>query len=135
MEKYPHWSRLYKGTTLKDKPMYKRVWLALPKYLYWKIWIVHNKAIFKQELENPNIVAAKAKGLLAEYIKSKGRQNHGNQCLNEDEKEWLNQFQLVPSSPLSSSVNPKPKSIWQLQLSVPDFQIGKTFTTHSHFIL
>lgn len=64
------WNKNHRGT-LKNKPIFKKLWMALPKYLCWKTWLARNRVIFKQDKNTPRSVAAKAKGLLAEFINSK----------------------------------------------------------------
>jgi hypothetical protein len=94
---FSQWGKSYKGTS-KDKPILKILWTTLPKYLCCKVWLAHNKAIFKHELGNPTLVAAKAKGLLAKYIISKGIQLNIKQILSEDKQESYHQFYLIPQS-------------------------------------
>jgi hypothetical protein len=83
------WSKNFRGGFQKIKTSCRRLWISLPKFLCWEIWLAHNRAIFNQELDNPNIIYAKAKGLLQEYLNSKSKKIPKSQCLEGDEKYWI----------------------------------------------
>jgi hypothetical protein len=74
-----NWEKYYQGT-FRGKPIFKRLWRSLPKYICWQIWLARNKQIFQGKSSHPQSVVGKAKMLLSEVmsIKSlKGRWGGG----------------------------------------------------------
>jgi hypothetical protein len=61
------WHRIYPRSFI-NKPLLKRAWYQLPKFLCWKIWLAWNKAILSKELATPRSVENQAHGLLFEVI-------------------------------------------------------------------
>jgi hypothetical protein len=53
--------------------MLKRLQIALPKHIYWKIWLTHNKELFLKEKYPPYVVVGKDIGLLSKNLNSKVR--------------------------------------------------------------
>jgi hypothetical protein len=45
------WSKNFRGGFQKIKTSCRRLWISLPKFLCWEIWLAHNRAIFNQELD------------------------------------------------------------------------------------
>lgn len=64
------WQFSYSKSFL-NKPTLKRLWVALPKYICWKIWLGRNKTLFLEETAHPSSIAGKAIGLLSEHLNSK----------------------------------------------------------------
>eukprot|EP00253_Pinus_taeda_P007191 PITA_07191 len=69
------------------KSFWRRIWIALPKFVCWQLWLTRNQQIFKETQYSPHQVAAKAKDLLLEaaqqqYIKE-------DPLLRPEEKRWL----------------------------------------------
>eukprot|EP00253_Pinus_taeda_P028283 PITA_28283 len=69
------------------KSFWRRIWIALPKFVCWKLWLTRNQQIFKETQYSPHQVAAKAKALPLEaspqqYIKQ-------DPLLRPEEKRWL----------------------------------------------
>jgi hypothetical protein len=64
---FSRWQSSYRGS-LVLKQSFKVVFLALPKFTTWKIWLARNRAIFLDVFTPPEVVAAKCLGLLAEFI-------------------------------------------------------------------
>jgi len=67
------WQSHYLGSFL-HKPIFKSVWNALPKFIYWQIWLVMNKAIFKGEIPLFGKVPSKAiimmsESFITQYLK------------------------------------------------------------------
>eukprot|EP00253_Pinus_taeda_P005179 PITA_05179 len=69
------------------KSFWRRIWIVLPKFVCWQLWLTRNQQIFKETQYSPHQVAAKAKALLLEaaqqqYIKE-------DPLLRPEEKRWL----------------------------------------------
>jgi hypothetical protein len=71
----------------------KRIWMALPKYICWGIWIAQNKAIFQEEKKNPKRTTNKVISLMCEHMGFMLKQS--TQILDLDEQRWLSKFQLA----------------------------------------
>jgi hypothetical protein len=63
------------STKITNKNTFKILWISLPKYLRWKIWLDRNKVVFNKYLENPIVVVAKEKGLLVEHNNTRLKDN------------------------------------------------------------
>ena len=59
-ERYPR--------VLKKKSIWTRIWLSIPKFIYWKLWLETNDMIFNNIVHSPLTVVAKAKVLLLESM-------------------------------------------------------------------
>jgi hypothetical protein len=88
------WSKKYKGTFM-NKPILKSAWQAMPKFVYWKVWLAHNKTIFDQGNVNPKSIVAKARGLLIEAIKARGVKGHNVSLMEQEERIWLRDFLMM----------------------------------------
>ena len=47
---------------------WRKIWQAIPKFLWWKIWLARNDSIFNSKVTKSKIVAIKAKALLLELV-------------------------------------------------------------------
>ena len=45
---------------------WKQIWQAIPKKIWWKIWLTRNDLIFNNKSMKPELVAIKAKAMLSE---------------------------------------------------------------------
>jgi hypothetical protein len=61
------WKASYKGS-LDQKQAFKEIFLALPKFTTWKIWLARNRALFSEEFSTLVVVATKSLGLLVEHF-------------------------------------------------------------------
>jgi hypothetical protein len=74
-------------SSLSLKTLWARIWISIPKYVCWKLWLARNEQIFNNTEWTPKMVAAKAKGLLLETLNS---QNHKTDTsIRQKEKKWL----------------------------------------------
>lgn len=68
-QRFNQWGSHYSGS-FKEKPIFKRYWDTLPKYICWSIWLARNKQIFNDETQNSKIAALKACTLLTKYMRN-----------------------------------------------------------------
>ena len=47
---------------------WSKIWQAIPKFIWWKIWLARNDLIFNNRLTKPEIVAGKANAMLLEAM-------------------------------------------------------------------
>ena len=94
------WKDYYQGSLFK-KPDFSKAWMALPKYVCWKIWIARNKSLFENLNHPPIRVSFDAKALWTEALLSKGLRQLQLDPLNTTEKRWMKDL-LAP-------INPTPK--------------------------
>jgi hypothetical protein len=82
------WKDSYPSLSLKT--IWARIWISIPKYVCWKLWLARNEQIFNNTEWTPNMVAAKEKGLLLETLSSQNLKTDNS--LQQEEKEWLGAF-------------------------------------------
>ena len=69
----------------------------MPKFFYWQIWLTRNKKKNQGTVSSPQTVAAKAKLLLLESMKSKPLKVEDPINWNDQEKYWMAIFNLKTS--------------------------------------
>ena len=76
-EIFQNWGKNYLGN-LRNKLGLNKLWITIPKYIYWEIWLAWNKKIFQEETINPRQCAVKAISLCTEYMQHRAlQQNQG----------------------------------------------------------
>ena len=94
---------------------WRKIWQAIPKFLWWKIWLARNESIFNSKVIKLEIVAIKAKALLLEVV--------GNVQIDaiklEAEQKWLGSL-LVDKIQLGSGM-PVFKSSWKVRTTEEEF--------------
>jgi ribonuclease HI len=100
------------------KMLWARIWISIPKYVCWKLWLARNKQIFNNKASTPSMVAAKAKGLLLETLSSQAYKT--DISLQQEEKNWLSNLMLT--SRTQSNEKPHPNSKWRLKYNNDTFQ-------------
>jgi ribonuclease HI/exonuclease III len=104
--------------SLSPKTLWARIWISVPKYVCWKLWLARNEQIFNNTEWTPQMVAAKAKGLLLESLSS---QNHKTDTsILQEEKEWLGSSVLNLRT--HSAEKPQLETEWRLRDSHDIFQ-------------
>jgi hypothetical protein len=110
------WKERYPSLSLKS--LWARVWITIPKYVCWKLWLTRNEQTLNNTAWTPNMVAAKAKGLLLETFSS---QNHKvDISLQQEEKNWLSTFVLTHW--IHNIDKPHLKNKWRLRDNHDIFQ-------------
>ena len=90
--------------------------MALPKYVYWKIWIARNKSLF-ENLNNPLVrVSSTAKALWTEALLYKGLRHLQLELLNTTEKRWMKDL-LAPINPTPKEAKKPTSSNWKIRKS------------------
>eukprot|EP00253_Pinus_taeda_P005327 PITA_05327 len=107
--RYPH--------RIAAKSLWSKVWVAVPKYVCWKVWLTQNEAIFNQTEITAEKVAEKAKNLLIETLRQTSIRDG---TLRDEEKAWLGDFSPIMNSPSAS--RPPFKENWQIRDSAEGFQ-------------
>jgi ribonuclease HI len=110
------WKDCYPSLSMKT--LWARVWISIPKYVCWKLWLARNEQIFNNTAWTPSMVAAKAKGLLLETLSS---QNHKTDIsLQQEEKNWLGNSVLTLRT--QSIEKPHSETKWRLRDNHDTFQ-------------
>ena len=63
---FKNWQSRYPGSAIS--PTWRKIWQAIPKFVWWKIWLERNDLIFNNKNSNPENVAIKAKAFLLEVV-------------------------------------------------------------------
>ena len=64
---FKNWQSRYHGA-LPSSHAWRKIWQAIPKFIWWKIWLDRNDLIFNSKNLKPEIVASKAKDFLLEAV-------------------------------------------------------------------
>ena len=79
--------------SLNKKITLKTIWMWIPKFLCWKIWLERNNRVFKETSRLPLQVAVQAKIMLSEALNCKpGISNKAT--LSAEEERWVKEFHL-----------------------------------------
>lgn len=62
------WKDRYPLSSLNSS--WAKIWITIPKFVCWKLWLAKNEQIFNNVVWTPNTVVAKEKGLLLESLNS-----------------------------------------------------------------
>ena len=64
---FANWNSRYPWI-LSTSHEWRKIWQAIPKFLWWKFWLARNDLIFNSKVTKPYIVATKVKDLLLEVV-------------------------------------------------------------------
>jgi hypothetical protein len=116
VELFSGWKDRYPSLSLKT--LWARIWISIPKFVCWKLWLARNEKIFNNTEWTPQMVAVKEKGLLLETLSS---QNHKTDTsILQEEKEWLGSSVLNLQT--HSVEKPDLETEWRLRDSHDIFQ-------------
>lgn len=88
-----NWHRHYEGS-FRNKSIFRPLWVALPKYICRRVWLVRNKNAFKDEHVRERRVITQTKSQVTEYFNSHRLTIDFPQSLDQQEHEWLDKFNL-----------------------------------------
>ena len=92
MELISCWSSL-SPFDLSKKNLLKTMWMWIPKFVCWKVWLERNNRVFKETSRLPIQVVIKAKIMLAEALNSKP--DLSNMApISAEEERWMKEFHL-----------------------------------------
>lgn len=116
---FMRWKQNY-SESFVQKPLFVRIWKAIPKYICWELWLVRNKSIFQNIDTSPSRILALASGLISEFLLSEGLSSTSFGQMDHNEAACvniiINTTALTPPSPI------RPKtSHWKLRLTNPEF--------------
>jgi len=95
---------------------------ALPKFIFWKIWLERNNRIFRETSSNPAQVATRIKAYFGEsspyFYKSKI-----SGTLESDEEQWIKKFKIRDHSKQTRSKGKH--ETWEIWKEEEDFEKWK----------
>jgi hypothetical protein len=92
---FSRWKFSYSGS-FQNKPTFKILWVALPKYICWKIWLMCNKTLFSKEKSHPSSIVGKAISSSLSTSIPKSSKLFPLQPIDTWEVDWFQQFSLSP---------------------------------------
>jgi len=103
---------------LKKKHQLKTIWMWIPKFVCWKLWLERNNRIFKEEKRMPQQIAIKVQVMISEAINARPSiQNSASTTKEED--NWVKGFRPTCQNQTQS---PAPKSRkWEIRLPEQEF--------------
>jgi ribonuclease HI/exonuclease III len=108
---------------LHKKHLLTTVWMWLPKFISWKIWLERNNRVFNEVCRLPSQVAIQARTLIVEAIT--GKNNLINSApLSEEESSWLNQFSYSTPGTIKPSLTPTRR--WEVRLEEQEFLLWRS---------
>ena len=66
---FSNWQFRYPRTSSTSHE-WRKIWQAIPKFFWWKIWLARKDLIFNSKVMKPELVAIKAKALLLEVVEN-----------------------------------------------------------------
>ena len=114
---FASWNSIY-PQSIPPKSFWRKVWIALPKFVCWQLWLARNQQIFKEIQQTPIQVAAKAKSLLMEAAQQKYFKE--DPLLTPVEKRWLS---LEPHPQKYLLTPQEANSDWRIREPDDSFQI------------
>jgi ribonuclease HI len=103
---------------LTKKNLLKTVWMWIPKFICWKIWLERNNRIFNEERRLPAQVAIKVKTMISEAISVK-TSIQNSATLTDEEGNWLKEFRQT--HPNINQINPPKNRNWEIRMTEQDF--------------
>ena len=64
---FKNWQSRYPGS-LSISQEWRQIWQAMPKFIWWIIWLARNDLIFNNKFSKSKIVALKDKAFLLEVV-------------------------------------------------------------------
>eukprot|EP00253_Pinus_taeda_P025214 PITA_25214 len=116
---FSEWPKYYPHSIPK-KSLWHLIWLSIPKFVCWEIWLARNDLIFNNSSRSPAKSASIAKGLLVESVLQHSQTSDSS--LLPSEKAWLNLHSPHPSSNVRSLPPPLPSPPWKIRESELAFQ-------------
>jgi len=103
---------------LKKKHQLKTIWMWIPKFVCWKLWLERNNRIFKEEKRLPQQVAIKIQVMISEAINARPSvQNSALTTIEED--NWIKVFRPTRQNHTQS---PAPNlRNWEIRLPEQEF--------------
>lgn len=99
------------SSNITNKSLWARVWITIPKFVCWKLWLARNENIFNNITWTPSIVAAKSKCLLIETLSNQFLKPETT--LLPEEKKWFGTFVFRHRN--QSAVRPIHNPEWRLR--------------------
>ena len=104
---------------LSNNLEWRKIWQAIPKFVWWKVWLARNELIFNSKPTKPEIVVAKAKAMLLEVV---GNKFKIDPIKFIDEHNWLG---LLQQDKIHMGYDrPFTKPNWLVRLPEKNFQNG-----------
>ena len=114
---FSKWLQFYPNPIPK-KSLWLHIWLSIPKFVSWEIWLARNDLIFNNSSRSPAKSASIAKALLIESVLQHSQ--FSDSTLLPTEKAWLNL--LSPHCKVLSLPPPLPSPSWKIRESEAAFQ-------------
>ena len=86
---FSNWQLRYPRTSSTSHEL-RKIWQAIPKFFWWKIWLARNDLIFNSKVMKPGLVAIKAKAMLSEVV----GKIHLDPDIIKVEHKWLGLIQM-----------------------------------------
>eukprot|EP00253_Pinus_taeda_P015281 PITA_15281 len=116
---FSEWQTFYPHSIPK-KSLWYFIWLSIPKFVCWEIWLARNDLIFNNSSRSPAKSDSIAKGLLIESVLQ--HPHPSDSSLLPSEKAWLNLLSPLPSSKVCSLPPPLPSPLWKIREPEEAFQ-------------
>jgi ribonuclease HI len=103
---------------LTKKNLLKTIWMWIPKFTCWKIWLERNNRIFKEEKRLPAQVAIKVQTMISEAINAKPSIRN-SATITEEEANWLKNFKSAHQNN-NQPIPPRTRN-WEIRLPEQEF--------------
>jgi ribonuclease HI/exonuclease III len=103
---------------LKKKHQLKTIWMWIPKFVCWKLWLERNNRIFKEEKRLPNQVAIKIQIMISEAINARPSVQNSAPTTKEEDN-WIKVFR--PTCQNHNQSTPPKLRKWEIRLPEQEF--------------
>jgi len=103
---------------LKKKHQLKTIWMWIPKFVCWKLWLECNNRIFKEEKRLPNQVAIKIQIMISEAINARPSVQNSAPTTKEEDN-WIKVFR--PTCQNHNQSTPPKLRKWEIRLPEQEF--------------
>lgn len=111
---YPH--------NIPNKSLWFHIWLSIPKFVCWEIWLAWSDSIFNNSTRSPAKSASIEKSLLLEYVLLHSQKSASS--LLPSKKAWLNLHSPHPINKACSLPPPLPIPSWKIREPEVAFKLG-----------
>lgn len=116
---------------LSRKKGWKKICMAIPKYICWKIWLARNQCIFQDSKPTTAQTTGKAEGLLLEAVLSSAL--NWELGIEDQERAWLGSLPIQASS--KTLRRPEESKRWKIKNEGRRIQKLETSRHYLGFIL
>ena len=104
---------------LNSHSLWNQVWLSIPEFVCWKLWLARNDLIFNNSDHSALYVVAKAKALLIEALGNCSFESEISLTL--EERSWMGTLQIRDRK--KKLARPIYNPAWKIRMTEAEFRV------------